>query len=231
MVHVRTLNLKAQVFGGWRAYYICCAIHCVLPSISFFSFFVLLACNSPRPNIGNPNKTTNTKVSFQQQKKNKKNAPPPTLVIPPCSCCGAERRFEFQLMPSMLHVLEVDKHATATTNHEGSDDRATNLEDIMSADYGGMNWGVVAVYTCPNGSGDGGCSSKEEILVVQASVDATPQKRSVAPSDVPVYIPEDQTFDAQTEEDNYMVGCNNDDFDDDETVVGDEEDLVFTPDG
>ena len=129
----------------------------------------------------------------------------------------------------MLHVLQVDKHAAASAE---SHINGTNLQDILSADYGGMNWGVVAVYTCPTSS----CSNKEELLVVQASVDtlaqiSSPKRRPVPPADAPdCVIPDGQTFDAQTEEGNFMVGCNNGDFDDDETVVGDEEDLVFTPD-
>lgn len=125
----------------------------------------------------------------------------------------------------MLHVLQVDKHATTAA----AESDGTNLQDILSADYGGMNWGVVAVYACPTSS----CSNKEEIVVVQASVDTLgPNKRRpVPPVDAPdCVIPDGETFDALTEEGNFMVGCNNGDFDDDETVVGDEEDLVFTPD-
>lgn len=124
----------------------------------------------------------------------------------------------------MLHVLQVDKHAAKTNG-------TTHLEDLLSADYGGMNWGVMAVYTCPSMS----CSNKEEVLVVQASVDTLGAKTANLPRRPPAdapdcIIPDGQTFDAQTEDDNFVVGCNEGDFDDDETVVGDEEDLVFTPD-
>lgn len=45
--------------------------------------------------------------------------------IPKCGSCGEERVFEFQVVPSLLHTLGVDRN--------GSD---------------GMNWGNIAVYSC-----------------------------------------------------------------------------------
>ena len=187
----------------------------------------------PRPRPPTDDKpNSNTKVSFQpqqhpqkkkQNKKSKKKQQPiiEPLVIPKCPCCGVDRQFEFQLMPSLLHVLDVDKHATTSSSANSN-----NLDDIMSADYGGMNWGTIAVYTCPETS----CSNKEEFLVVQASVDETPHKRAVAPSDVPVPISEDQTFDPITEDGNFE---GDDDDDDDASVAScvSESDLVFTLDG
>jgi Programmed cell death protein 2, C-terminal putative domain len=171
---------------------------------------------SPRPqgSSSKPPKGKKSKVNFQASENNTNDEA--TMTIPPCSC-GAERRFEFQLMPSLLHVLEVDKHATS--NHQTDD-----LDVIMSADYGGMNWGSIAVYTCTQP--DCGCS--EDYLVVQASVDETPCKRAVA--DAPVFIDEGQTFDPLTSDGVALEGCN-DDGEEDEDTVADESDLVFTLDG
>ena len=149
-------------------------------------------------------------------------------------------------MPSMLHILQVDKYAVKNNNNANTAHNNNNnnnesprhpLEDILSANYGGMNWGVIAVYTCPSQS----CSNKEEVLVLQASVDEVGSKKKTSRHcpglppkmmmDAPdCIIPDDQTFDAQTDDGNFVVGCNDGDFDDDETVVGEEEDMVFTPD-
>ena len=186
----------------------------------------------------------NSKVSFQQQqqqqrknnkKGNKKGDSSSTtatspIVIPKCPSCGMDRRFEFQLMPSLLHVLEVDKHAVAKSKEQQQTDSSTSnntLEDIMKDDYGGMNWGVLAIYTCPSNT----CTNQEEFVVVQASVDETPRKRAGAlPSDAPVFIPENQTFDPLTEDGDLQMNDDEDDNDDEDTCV-DENDLVFTLDG
>lgn len=65
--------------------------------------------------------------------------------IPNCSCCGAARRFEFQVLPTLINFLEVD------------------ATDPDSAD-----WGMIAVYTC-----SASCTPKEggyaeEFVWVQA---------------------------------------------------------------
>jgi len=117
------------------------------------------------------------------------------------------------------------------------------LEDLLNVDHGGMNWGVIAVYTCsaPISKCPSNSLTREELLVVQASVDALPSKHGGAKKKMmsnndPVIIPEGRGFQIQTanniddDDDNeYLEGCNDDD--DDETVGGDESDLVFTLDG
>ena len=149
-----------------------------------------------------------------------------SLVVPPCPC-GAERQFEYQIMPSLLHVLDVDKHATQQQQQDNNvdNDSPPDLDVIMSADYGGMNWGAIAVYTCTKNAD---CDNQEDFLILQASVDETPCKRAVA--DAPVFIKEGQTFDALTNEGDLLAGCNADEDDDDDTVAT-ESDLVFTLDG
>ena len=101
------------------------------------NFVFIFASYRPKPQ-GSVPKGKKSKVNFQQAESKGSEA----IVIPPCSC-GAERQFEYQIMPSLLHVLEVDKHATQ------NQDNPSDLDAIMSADYGGMNWGTIAVYTCP----------------------------------------------------------------------------------
>jgi len=101
-------------------------------------------------------------------------------VVPPCTSCGSQRIFELQLVPSLLHVLEVDKHKKSLG------------DDVDSADE--MDWGNIAVYTCPNAS----CScDKEEFCVIQASVDEIPLAAGQPRRDVllgDVMIREDAKF-------------------------------------
>lgn len=99
--------------------------------------------------------------------------------VPTCSC-GAKRRFELELLPSILFALDVDGHAQAT--HGTEDDNAAAEESIeneverkINNEFGdgGMDWGALAIYCCP-----ASCDmSREEVVVVQKSVDGTPVKR------------------------------------------------------
>lgn len=94
--------------------------------------------------------------------------------VPKCKC-GSIRTFEFQLMPSILHLLEVDLYyqkKNLNLNDNIKDNNKDLLEYELDKNEGGMNWGVIAIYSCPN-SCDESC---EEFVVVQESVDSNPQK-------------------------------------------------------
>jgi hypothetical protein len=102
-------------------------------------------------------------VSKTKQKSIQLYSPLP--VVPNCAC-GAERVFEFQILPSVLHVLDVDSHATGGRNEKSND-----LLDLISA--GGMNWGVIAIYSCPESCDD----SREEFVIVQEAVSDVPIRK------------------------------------------------------
>jgi hypothetical protein len=84
------------------------------------------------------------------------------LKIPNCSC-GSPREFECQLMPSILHILNVDKRS--------KDNAVGKIDELMTS--GGMNWGAIAIYTC-----NANCDNGEDFLIVQDSVDGSPEKRT-----------------------------------------------------
>lgn len=89
-------------------------------------------------------------------------------TVPDCTC-GSRRSFEFQVMPSVLHVLDVDKYSSLDKEEEFSND----LEFTLNKNHGGMNWGCIAVYSCAES-----CDrSHEEFVVVQESADGVPQRR------------------------------------------------------
>lgn len=52
---------------------------------------------------------------------------PSASSVPPCQICGAQRRFEFQIMPQLLNHLGID-----------------------AEDESGPDFGTIAVYSCPN---------------------------------------------------------------------------------
>jgi pre-rRNA-processing protein TSR4 len=67
--------------------------------------------------------------------------------VPACPNCGTARRFEFQIMPQLIHFL-------------GEDD----------ADPLSLDWGAIAVYSCPRScrrAGEGGSAYVEEFVWVQ----------------------------------------------------------------
>ena len=131
-----------------------------------------------------------------------------TQTIPPCAC-GAPRVFEFQLLSSLLHVLEVDKYS----NDGGAGSAAlTSLEAAFA--QSGMNFGNIAVYTCSKDCG----SSDSEYVVVQDSVDDAPIQRIVG-DDEPVVIAEGTKFedpdDMEDDDDDAMDDGGDDDDNDD----------------
>lgn len=87
--------------------------------------------------------------------------------LPICPACGTKCSFEMQLLPSLLHVLEVDRFSSP---EKGAEDGTSGIGELLS---NGMNWGSVAVFTCPNGS----CGSMEGALVIQSGVDENPLPR------------------------------------------------------
>lgn len=108
--------------------------------------------------------------------------------IPRCAECGSSRVFEFQILPSILHVLNVDK--MVYTNHV--------LRSLQQDSA--MDWGNIAIYTCPNG-----CSSSEEYCIIQDSIDELPMLAEQVNSPVNAKSP---YFDEDDDDD--------DDFDDEQ---------------
>ena len=94
--------------------------------------------------------------------------------IPPCRC-GAPRVFEVQILPSLLHVLEVDKASPGDN-------------DLGSLYNNGMNWGNICIYSCSQSCPQ----SDAEFVVVQESVDEKPAELRQATQDV--VIQEDSQF-------------------------------------
>lgn len=133
--------------------------------------------------------------------------------MPPCTACGAPREFEFQLVPPLLHVLQVDEYAPDEAqggNAGGS---------LAYYQQGGMDWGNIAVYACSNPACCDG--PQEEFCVVQDSIDERfPSSTSNRPqrhmAQGAAVIPEDSKFEDEDDDD-----CDSDadledgDFDDD----------------
>jgi hypothetical protein len=100
--------------------------------------------------------------------------------VPACQCCGQQRRFEFQVLPSVLATLEVDKFAGSEFK-TGND--KVELADLLS---NGMNFGSIAAFTCSDPSCQG---NNEPFVVVQKSVDDVPQKVHDAKNEVGRDVP------------------------------------------
>jgi hypothetical protein len=91
--------------------------------------------------------------------------------VPNCSCCGEQRKLELQVLPSILDVLEVDKWQ-AGGKEKAEIRNPMALDDLLS---NGINFGSIAVFTCPNASCE--IQEKEAFVVIQESVDVLPEKK------------------------------------------------------
>lgn len=108
--------------------------------------------------------------------------------VPNCPC-GAPRQFQCQLVPNLLGVLDVDKHARSKQN-QSSSSQLLSIEKLMSREHGGMNWGALAVYTCKDNCKD----CREDFCIVQDSVDGNPEKKT-GPTDDAMVADDDQEKD------------------------------------
>lgn len=165
-------------------------------------------------------------ASATKGKQKKSKTPQKTFAtekpIPACGC-GSRRRFEVQLLPSLLHVLDVDKHAKASVTEKKS--TGSTIEDLFSG--GGMNWGNIAVYTCSNANCAANEAPRDEYVVVQASVegqaspgsDLSAATRRQLHSYEPVVIAEGTDFVADGDDSHHVCGTEYDEegCDDDES--------------
>jgi pre-rRNA-processing protein TSR4 len=135
-----------------------------------------------------PNNTSNKKSTTAQPMENGRH-------VPRCPGCGSARIFEVQLLPSSLHVLEVDQYSGESSD---SSKPQSGINALLST---GMNWGSVAMYTCP------ACplGTHDEHLVIQKSVDEMPDcaedEEREMPTEVTMAVMEDLDDDADFEPD------------------------------
>ena len=110
------------------------------------------------------------------KKRNGSNTRPSFPFVLPCSC-GADRTFEMQIMPSTLFALDVDAQASRKEKNANNNVEWKLANEINN---GGMDWGCLAVYSCPYSCD----SSREEYIIAQRSTDFSPAKREFqVPSD------------------------------------------------
>ena len=90
--------------------------------------------------------------------------------IPNCEYCGAIRRFEFQILPQLLHYLQVDHSTnllaapigdTANTSDVRME-RATGDTVFSNSSGKDIDWGSIDVYTCTASCSGVGCGSYVE---------------------------------------------------------------------
>ena len=150
----------------------------------------------------------------KQRSRNKKKQHPSNTVwepsmVPPCLYCGAARVFELQLVPSLLHILEVDKFALDSSYCTSGSNGSKQKQGLGAAfEEGGMNWGNIAIFSCPQA-----CASEQEYVLIQKSIDGQPSQPREGFQQGDVFIQENSKFDDDDDDDN-----DENEFDDDDDV-------------
>ena len=150
------------------------------------SFHFLLYCSNFEKQISptlQHHSKSKQKKGRGKTKRNSATSDTSTSLLPqiPACPCGAQRLFECQLMPTTLHFLNVDHYATSSCTSKASSSKNkqqdSSVVDDADLEFGGMNWGVIAIYSCADSCNE----SREEVCVIQASVDDVPsfQKKQV----------------------------------------------------
>ncbi|CAM9865841.1 unnamed protein product [Pylaiella littoralis] len=85
------------------------------------------------------------------------NGIPTEADVPPCGRCGQTRKFEFQVMPHLLHHLGVDANAKALDAKAAVSKSQGPGASVPLVAGECMDWGTLAVYTCPDS-----CPSKAQ---------------------------------------------------------------------
>jgi pre-rRNA-processing protein TSR4 len=98
-----------------------------------------------------------------------------TKYEPPiCENCGCERKFEFQIMPQLLHFLHVDESTKISSPDADTARQAVamnehqNLADVMkNKGEEDIEWGTLDVYTCTGSCSSSSGYKREHVRIVK----------------------------------------------------------------
>jgi len=95
----------------------------------------------------------------------------------PCEHCGAPRAFEFQIMPQLIHYLQVDRQtslAKAPGNADEDIEDAAEKSVFTNTSDEDLDWGTIDIYTCTRSCTAANSSYVQETVLVQAPVEIKP---------------------------------------------------------
>jgi len=109
---------------------------------------VLRYCRWPEDGDENENETKRTRDEEEEEENTRQcigalkvSSASSSPSVPPCEHCGAARKFEFQVMPQLLHYLRVNDHTKL------SEIQTNKRVENLSADES-LDWGSLDIFTC-----------------------------------------------------------------------------------
>ena len=86
-----------------------------------------------------------------------------------CTGCGGRRQFEFQVLPQLLHFLQVDRLTDVNVRNTDGNRASIGQEGscFTNQKQWDIDWGTIDVFTCTSSCSAANSCYFEEVVIIQ----------------------------------------------------------------